>query len=221
MLKNVTERKTGRGEAQRFVEKLISVRRVTKVVKGGKTLRFSALVVVGDGKGQVGYGTGKAREVPEAVHKAVERAKRSMIKVYLREGRTIHHDTSFAKGAGHVFIRSAVPGTGVIAGGPMRAVFEAIGIQDVVAKSVGSANNHNVVRATFKALESVASPRAVAARLGRSVSDIIARRDAIVGKKRKAAKHEVEGSDDDAVESIETEEAEKFLQLDAEMSSDS
>jgi small subunit ribosomal protein S5 len=195
MAKNSTERKDrgdrgdrgdkGREEPPQFVEKLISVRRVTKVVKGGNTLRFSALVIVGDKKGQVGYGTGKAREVPEAVKKAVEKAKRDMVRVPLREGRTIHHDISCAVGAGHVFIRSAPSGTGVIAGGPMRAVFEALGIQDVVAKSVGSSNYHNVVRATFGALEQISSPRAIANRLGKKLGDIVNRRDGGFGKKAK------------------------------------
>lgn len=188
MARNSTEHNKERNkeEQQQLIEKLISVRRVTKVVKGGKTLRFSALVIVGDGKGQVGYGTGKAREVPEAVRKASERAKRDMIRVPLREGRTLHHDVSYEIGAGHVFLRSAVPGTGVIAGGPMRAVFEALGIQDVVAKSVGSPNYYNVVRATFGALERVASPRSIAIRLGRKLSDIVARREAAFGKNKSA-----------------------------------
>jgi small subunit ribosomal protein S5 len=195
MAKNSSERKDrgdrgdrgdkGREEQPQFVEKLISVRRVTKVVKGGKTLRFSALVIVGDKKGQVGYGTGKAREVPEAVKKAVEKAKRDMVRVPLREGRTLHHDISCAVGAGHVFMRSAPSGTGVIAGGPMRAVFEALGIQDVVAKSVGSSNYHNVVRATFGALELISSPRAIANRLGKKLGDIVNRRDGGFGKKAK------------------------------------
>lgn len=185
MARSSTEHSKERKEEQQLIEKLISVRRVTKVVKGGKTLRFSALVIVGDGKGQVGYGTGKAREVPEAVRKAADRAKKDMIRIPLREGRTLHHDISFAIGAGHVFLRSAVPGTGVIAGGPMRAVFEALGIQDVVAKSVGSANYHNVVRATFGALERVSSPRNVAARLGKSLNEIVARREAALGKTKR------------------------------------
>lgn len=183
MARTSTEHNKDRNkEEQQFIEKLISVRRVTKVVKGGKTLRFSALVIVGDGKGQVGYGTGKAREVPEAVRKAAERARRDMIRIPLREGRTLHHDVSCATGAGHVFLRSAVPGTGVIAGGAMRAVFEALGVQDVVAKSVGSANYHNVVRATFGALSRVASPRSVATRLGKKLSEIVARRESAFGK---------------------------------------
>ncbi|MDR3285311.1 MAG: 30S ribosomal protein S5 [Holosporales bacterium] len=189
MAKNSVERNKERNheEQQQLVEKLINVRRVTKVVKGGKTLRFSALVIVGDGKGHVGYGTGKAREVPDAIKKAVERAKRDMISVPMRNMRTIHHDVSFAIGAGHVFIRSAVPGTGVIAGGPMRAVFEAMGLQDVVAKSVGSSNDHNVIRATFKALEQASSPRSVANRLGKKLGEINARRNFLLGKKTESS----------------------------------
>lgn len=187
MAKISTERKKEhtKEETAALIEKLIVVRRVTKVVKGGKTLRFSALVVVGDGKGQVGFGSGKAREVPEAVKKAVEKAKRDMIRVPLREGRTLHHDVSCLTGAGHVFMRSAVPGTGVIAGGPMRAVFEALGVQDVVAKSVGSSNSYNVIRATFGALEKVTSPRSVAMRLGKKLSEIVARREFAYGKKKR------------------------------------
>lgn len=178
-----SDRERGREEAQPLIEKLISVRRVTKVVQGGKTMRFSALVVVGDGKGQVGYGTGKAREVPDAVRKASDRARRDMIRVPMREGRTLHHDVSCSVGAGRVMMRSAVAGTGVIAGGPMRAVFEALGIQDVVAKSLGSPNYHNVVRATFRALELVTSPRSVANRLGKKLSDIVSRREATSQKR--------------------------------------
>jgi small subunit ribosomal protein S5 len=160
-----------------LVEKLISVRRVTKVVKGGKTLRFSALVVVGDGKGRVGYATGKAREVPDAVKKAVDRAKRSMIRVPLREGRTLHHDVSARVGAARVFLRSAPAGTGVIAGGSMRQLFEALGIHDVVSKAVGTGNYHNVVRATIHALSNISSPRNVAHKLGKKLTDILERRE--------------------------------------------
>ena len=160
-----------------IVEKLISVRRVTKVVKGGKTLRFSALVVVGDGKGRVGYASGKAREVPDAVKKAVDRAKRAMIRVPLREGRTLHHDVSARVGAGKVFLRAAPAGTGVIAGGAMRQLFEALGIHDVVSKSVGTGNYHNVVRATMAALSSISSPRNVAHKLGKKLTDVLERRD--------------------------------------------
>lgn len=160
-----------------FVEKLVSVRRVTKVVKGGKTMRFSALVVVGDTKGRVGYATGKAREVPDAVKKAVDKAKRSMIRVPMREGRTLHHDVQARCGAGRVVLRSAPAGTGVIAGGPMRAVFEALGIHDVVSKSNGTGNYHNMVRATFQALQNVSSPKVIANKLGKKITDVLVRRD--------------------------------------------
>jgi small subunit ribosomal protein S5 len=170
-------------EEVEFIEKLVSVRRVTKVVKGGKNLRFSALVVVGDGKGRVGFGSGKAREVPDAVRKASEQARRSMIRVPLREGRTIHHDLKGHFGAGRVYLRSAPAGTGIIAGGPMRAVFESVGIQDVVSKSVGTSNYYNMVRATFDALVNVASPRDVAAKLGREIPEIVARRDASMARR--------------------------------------
>ena len=169
-------RNSDREREEQFVEKLVSVRRVTKVVKGGKNMRFSALVVVGDGKGRVGYATGKAREVPDAVKKAVDRAKKSMIRVPLKEGRTLHHDVQAKVGAGRVILRSAPAGTGVIAGGAMRAVFEAVGLHDVVSKSVGSDNYHNVVHATVEALRSVASPRHVAAKLGKKVNEVLARR---------------------------------------------
>jgi small subunit ribosomal protein S5 len=164
-----------------LTDRLVSVNRVAKVVKGGRRFGFSALVVVGDGKGRVGYGSGKAREVPEAVRKATEQAKRSMIRVPLRQGRTLHHDTIGHFGAGRVLMRSAPPGTGIIAGGPMRAVCEALGIHDVVGKSLGSANPHNMVKATFAALTSVSSPRSVAAKRGKKVSDILGRRDTVEG----------------------------------------
>jgi small subunit ribosomal protein S5 len=159
-----------------FLDKLVHINRVAKVVKGGKRFGFAALVVVGDQKGRVGFGHGKAREVPEAVRKATEGAKRSLIRVPLREGRTLHHDVDGRWGAGKVVLRSAPPGTGIIAGGPMRAVFESLGMQDVVAKSKGSSNPYNMVRATFDALKKQASPRSVAARRGRKVSDILSRR---------------------------------------------
>jgi small subunit ribosomal protein S5 len=146
-------------------------------VKGGKNMRFSALVVVGDGKGRVGYATGKAREVPDAVKKAIDKAKKRMIRVPLREGRTLHHDIFSKVGAGAVYLRSAPAGTGVIAGGPMRAVFEAVGLHDVVSKSVGSPNYHAMVRATFEALQSISSPRAIASKLGKKINEIVARRD--------------------------------------------
>ena len=160
-----------------LVDKLVSVNRVAKVVKGGRRFGFSALVVVGDRKGRVGYGSGKAREVPEAVRKATEQAKRSMQRIPLRQGRTLHHDIVGHYGSGRVLVRAAPPGTGIIAGGPMRAVFEALGIGDVVAKSLGSANPHNMVKATFDALTRVMSPRLVAAKRGKKVSDLVGRRE--------------------------------------------
>src|SRR6185437_1125499 len=142
-----------------FVDRLVHINRVAKVVKGGKRFAFAALVVVGDQKGRVGYGHGKAREVPEAIRKATEAAKRAMVRVSLREGRTLHHDVEGHHGSGRVVLRAAPPGTGIIAGGPMRAVFETLGIQDVVAKSLGSSNPYNMVRATFDALRHEDSPR--------------------------------------------------------------
>ena len=160
-----------------LIEKLVGINRVAKVVKGGRRFGFAALVIVGDGKGRVGLGAGKAREVPEAIRKATERAKRAMVRIPLREGRTIHHDGFGAFGAGRVVVRTAAPGTGIIAGGPMRAIFEALGVQDVVAKSLGTSNPHNMVKATFDALQKIASPRSVAARRGRRVADILGRRD--------------------------------------------
>ncbi len=160
-----------------FVDKLVHVNRVAKTVKGGRRMAFAALVVVGDEKGRVGFGTGKAREVPEAIRKATDAAKHNMIRVPLREGRTLHHDVIGHYGAGKVILRAAPAGTGIIAGGPMRAVFETMGIQDIVAKSTGSANPHNMIRATFCALESVNSPRIVAAKRGKKVGDIVSRRD--------------------------------------------
>jgi small subunit ribosomal protein S5 len=171
------ERDRERREKSDVVENVIAISRVAKVVKGGRRFGFSALVVVGDRKGRVGYGSGKAREVPEAVRKATEQAKRAMIRVPLRQGRTLHHDIEGRFGAGHVVLRAAPPGTGIIAGGPMRAVFEALGIADVVAKSIGSSNPHNMIKATFDALTTVASPRSVAARRGKKVGDIVGRRD--------------------------------------------
>ncbi len=163
-------------EQNDLVDKLVSINRVAKVVKGGRRFGFAALVVVGDAKGRVGYGSGKAREVPEAIRKATEQAKRSMIRVPLREGRTLHHDINGRFGAGRVVLRAAPTGTGIIAGGPMRAVFETLGVHDVVAKSIGTANPYNMVKATFDALSRLNSPRSVAARRGRKVSDIIGRR---------------------------------------------
>ncbi|OEO29441.1 30S ribosomal protein S5 [Devosia insulae DS-56] len=159
-----------------FVDRLVHINRVAKVVKGGRRFGFAALVVVGDQKGRVGFGHGKAREVPEAIRKATEQAKRQMIRVPLREARTLHHDVVGHHGAGKVILRAAVPGTGIIAGGPMRAVFETLGVNDIVAKSQGTANPYNMVRATFDALKRVDSPRSVAARRGLKVSDLQARR---------------------------------------------
>ncbi|MGO8951760.1 MAG: 30S ribosomal protein S5 [Rhodomicrobium sp.] len=159
-----------------FVDKLVHINRVAKVVKGGRRFGFAALVVVGDQKGRVGFGHGKAREVPDAIKKATESAKRSLIRVPLREGRTLHHDVHGHHGAGKVFLRAAPPGTGIIAGGPMRAVFETLGVQDVVAKSLGTSNPYNMVRATFDALKREDSPRGVAARRSKKVSEIVTRR---------------------------------------------
>ena len=159
-----------------FIEKLVSINRVAKVVKGGRRFSFAALVVVGDGNGMVGHGKGKAKEVPEAIKKATDEAKNSMIRVPLRQGRTLHHDIKGRFDSGNVFLRSAPSGTGVIAGGPMRAVFEALGIQDIVAKSIGSSNPHNMVRATFEALKVVSSPKIIASRRGLKVNEITKRR---------------------------------------------
>ncbi len=164
-----------RGDSE-FVDKLIAINRVAKVVKGGKNFAFAALVVVGDKKGRVGFGHGKAREVPEAIRKATEEAKKSLVRVALREGRTLHHDGEGRHGAGKVMLRSAPPGTGIIAGGPMRAVLEVLGVQDVVAKSKGSSNPYNMVRATFDAFKGQTSPRHIANRRGLKVADIISRR---------------------------------------------
>ena len=159
-----------------FTDKLVHINRVAKVVKGGRRFGFAALVVVGDQKGRVGFGHGKAREVPEAIRKATDAAKRGLMRVPLREGRTLHHDVKGRHGAGKVFLRAASAGTGIIAGGPMRAVFETLGMQDVVAKSIGSSNPYNMVRATFDALKQQDSPRAVAARRNIKVSSLQARR---------------------------------------------
>jgi len=160
-----------------LIDKLVHINRVAKVVKGGRRFGFAALVVVGDGNGRVGFGHGKAREVPEAIRKATEEAKKSMIKIPLKDGRTIHHEARGHHGAGKVIVRPAPAGTGVIAGGPMRAVFEALGVGDVVSKSLGTSNPYNMVRAAFDALKNQQSPRMVAQRRGRSVSEILARRE--------------------------------------------
>ena len=163
-------------DGNELIEKLVGINRVAKVVKGGKRFAMAAVVIVGDGKGRVGLGTGKAREVPEAIRKATEAAKRALIRVPLREGRTLHHDIAGRHGAGRVYLRAAPAGTGIIAGGPMRAVFETLGIQDVVAKSIGSSNPYNMVRATFDALKHQDSPRSVAARRNLKVSTLQSRR---------------------------------------------
>ncbi len=167
-----------RDETPEFADRLVAINRVSKTVKGGKRFGFAALVVVGDQKGRVGFGKGKAKEVPEAIRKATEQAKRQMIRVPLREGRTLHHDTYGRHGAGKVVMRTAPQGTGIIAGGPMRAVFEMLGIQDVVAKSVGSQNPYNMIRATLNGLQNESSPRMVAQRRGKKVADILKKDDA-------------------------------------------
>jgi len=156
-----------------FVDRLVHINRVAKVVKGGRRFGFAALVVVGDQKGRVGFGHGKAREVPEAIRKATEQAKRQLIRVPLREARTLHHDVVGRHGAGRVVLRAAVPGTGIIAGGPMRAVFETLGINDIVAKSQGTANPYNMVRATLNGLRACSTPSEIAAKRGKSVEDIL------------------------------------------------
>jgi small subunit ribosomal protein S5 len=164
-----------------IVEKLVNVNRVAKVVKGGRRFSFSALVVVGDGKGRVGYATGKAREVPDAVKKATQRAKKAMIRIPLREGRTLHHDITASAGAAKVLMRPAPSGTGIIAGGAMRAVFEALGVQDVVSKSLGSSSRSNLVRATLRGLQAIQSPRQVATNRNKKIGEIVGRRE--VGSK--------------------------------------
>jgi len=167
-----------RDETPEFADRLVAINRVSKTVKGGKRFGFAALVVVGDQKGRVGFGKGKAKEVPEAIRKATEQAKRQMIRVPLREGRTLHHDVEGRHGAGKVVMRTAPQGTGIIAGGPMRAVFEMLGVQDVVSKSIGSANPYNMIRATIDGLTRESSPRMVAQRRGKKVSDILPKTDA-------------------------------------------
>src|SRR5262245_36645079 len=170
----------GEREGSELVERLVAINRVAKVVKGGRRFGFAALVVVGDGRGRIGAGAGKAREVPEAIKKATDQAKRRMIRVPLRDGRTLHHDIEARFGAGRVRLRTAVPGTGIIAGGPLRAVFEVLGIHDVVAKSFGSSNPYNMVKAALAGFQKMESPRSVASRRGRRVNEIL-------GKKEEAA----------------------------------
>eukprot|EP01092_Planopodium_desertum_P007254 TRINITY_DN2950_c0_g3_i1.p1 TRINITY_DN2950_c0_g3~~TRINITY_DN2950_c0_g3_i1.p1 ORF type:complete len:194 (+),score=44.37 TRINITY_DN2950_c0_g3_i1:857-1438(+) len=177
---NRRDNRRDRDETPEFADRLVAINRVSKTVKGGKRFGFAALVVVGDQKGRVGFGKGKAKEVPEAIRKATEQAKRQMIRVPLKEGRTLHHDTNGRHGAGKVVMRTAPQGTGIIAGGPMRAVFEMLGVQDVVAKSIGSQNPYNMIRATLDGLKSEASPRSVAQRRGKKVAEILRRDDAPV-----------------------------------------
>jgi small subunit ribosomal protein S5 len=183
----------GRGRENReeggneLIDKLVSINRVAKVVKGGRRFAFAALMVVGDQKGRVGYGHGKAREVPEAIRKATDEAKKSLIRVPLKDGRTLHHEVRGHHGAGKVIVRPAPAGTGVIAGGPLRAVFEALGVGDVVSKSLGTSNAYNMVRAVFDALQNQQSPRMVANRRGRSVAEIISRREGQKGEQASAS----------------------------------
>ncbi len=177
MARGVTDRR----DESELVDRLVSINRVAKVVKGGRRFGFSALVVVGDANGRVGFGSGKAREVPEAIRKATERAKRRMVRVPLREGRTLHHDVIGHSGAGRVTMRAAKPGTGIIAGGPMRAVFECLGVQDVVTKSTGSPNPFNMINATFDGLMQLQSPRMIAARRSRRVSEVLGKREGGAG----------------------------------------
>ncbi len=169
------DRKPREEEGDELIEKLVHINRVSKTVKGGKRFGFAALVVVGDGQGRAGFGHGKAREVPEAINKATAAAKKKMIRVPLKEGRTLHHDGNGRFGAGKVTLRSAPAGTGIIAGGPMRAVFESLGVADVVTKSVGSSNPYNMIRATFDALDNQTSPKSVAQRRGKKIADLLGR----------------------------------------------
>jgi small subunit ribosomal protein S5 len=179
------DRRGGRGNddgGEELIEKLVHINRVSKTVKGGKRFGFAALVVVGDGKGRVGFGHGKAREVPEAINKATAAAKKKMVRVPLKEGRTLHHDGKGRFGAGKVNLRTAPAGTGIIAGGPMRAVFESLGVADVVTKSIGTSNPYNMIRATFAALTEQTSPKSVAQRRGKKVVDLLGRGGASVAE---------------------------------------
>lgn len=179
--------KTTENQQPELFEVLVAINRVAKVVKGGRRFGFAALVIVGDGKGRVGYGSGKAKEVLIAKTKATEAAKKNMVRIPLKEGRTLHHDVEGRFGAGKVRLRTAPPGTGIIAGGPMRAIFETLGVKDIVAKSIGSSNPHNMVKATFDALQRINSPRMIAERRGLKVADIINRRRAVSGEEEKSA----------------------------------
>lgn len=172
MARREKQDRKNQNEDNELVDKLVGINRVAKVVKGGRRFGFAAIVVVGDARGKVGYGTGKAKEVPEAIKKATDDAKKNMVRVPLREGRTLHHDMKGHYGAGRVVLRSAPAGTGIIAGGPMRAVFETLGIQDIVAKSIGTSNPHNMIKATFDAFSSMSSPRSIANKRGRKVAEI-------------------------------------------------
>ena len=160
-------------EIKEFSERLVTINRVAKVVKGGRRFGFAAIMIVGDNKGRVGYGTGKAKEVPEAVRKATEDAKTKMVRVHLKDNRTLHHDVVGRFGAGKVILRSASPGTGIIAGGPMRALFESLGIKDVVAKSTGTSNPHNMLKATFDAFKKSESPKSIASKRSKKISEVI------------------------------------------------
>ena len=188
------DRRPGRDEegGEELIEKLVHINRVSKTVKGGKRFGFAALVVVGDGKGRAGFGHGKAREVPEAISKATAAAKKAMVRVPLREGRTLHHDGMGQFGAGRVYVRSAPQGTGIIAGGPMRAVFESLGVADVVTKSVGTSNPYNMIRATFEALGEQTSPKSVAQRRGKKIADLMARREGLGAAEAEAQAEAVE-----------------------------
>src|SRR4051812_41817573 len=187
-------RRGGRGGddegGEELIEKLVHINRVSKTVKGGKRFGFAALVVVGDGKGRAGFGHGKAREVPEAISKATAAAKKAMVRVPLRDGRTLHHDGLGHFGAGRVYVRSAPAGTGIIAGGPMRAVFESLGVHDVVTKSIGTSNPYNMIRATFAALGEQTSPKSVAQRRGKKIADLMARREGVSGAAEASAEAE-------------------------------
>ena len=159
-------------ENKEYSEHLVTINRVAKVVKGGRRFGFAAIMIVGDLKGRVGYGKGKAKEVPEAVRKATEDAKNKMIRVHLKDNRTLHHDVVGKFGAGKVILRSAAPGTGIIAGGPMRALFESLGIKDIVAKSNGTSNPHNMIKATFDAFKKSESPKSAAAKRSKKITEI-------------------------------------------------
>ncbi len=186
-----------RDEGNELIERLVAVNRVSKTTKGGRNMGFAALMVVGDGKGRIGMGKGKSREVPEAIKKAAEQARNSMIRVPLREGRTLHHDIDARFGAGKVRMRSATPGTGVIAGGPLRAVFEVLGVSDVVVKSLGSANPYNMVRAAITGLATIENARSVASRRGRRVNEILGRKTSEYSDANKAKVEDKKESSDD------------------------